>query len=337
MHIILMHGLRRQAREPRMWNIACDYVINCWLKKMGFALTSDCLYNPKFEGFSAERVYNFLMKLRKQAQALVLSAGRTIVIKMPGGAGAGDEDGEGMPDKPWDQENKTGMDIMEIPDILDPAAIDKLEQQIRVKIATASAVAKMCGKSSADLDRFIKGLLNSKTPWQDILRNFLSSLKHDEENWCRPNRRVRTAYFPSKKNEVMGEIVLIGDTSGSIGDKELNQVAAEIEAIRQQVKPERIRVIWADDADCSLEEVFEEGDQLILHPKGGGGTDMRCPLKFIEQYEPCVAILVTDCLTPWPEIETPFPLIVCSSIEVSKLSTVYTPPAWAEVIYIGDE
>ena len=88
------------------------------------------------------------------------------------------------------------------------------------------------------------------------------------------------------------------------------QVGCEIDEIAEQVKPERVRMIWADDAECSREEVFERGDEIVLHPKGGGGTDMRKPLKFAEEYDPIVVILITDGLTPWPNTEPPYPLIV---------------------------
>jgi hypothetical protein len=46
------------------------------------------------------------------------------------------------------------------------------------------------------------------------------------------------------------------------------------------------------------------------HGKHSGGTDMRKPLTYVEQYSPEVVMLLTDGHTPWPELATPFPLIV---------------------------
>jgi predicted metal-dependent peptidase len=79
------------------------------------------------------------------------------------------------------------------------------------------------------------------------------------------------------------------------------------------VKPERIRVIWADDKECGAMEVFEPEDEIILNPIGGGGTDMRKPLKFAETFDPVCVILITDCFTPWPDRPTPYPLVTLSS------------------------
>ena len=81
------------------------------------------------------------------------------------------------------------------------------------------------------------------------------------------------------------------------------------------IKPSLIRVIWADDADCSRMETFEPEEELLLHPKGGGGTDMRLPLRYVEQFEPMVVILITDGYTPWPD-STPYPLLVLCNTDV---------------------
>jgi predicted metal-dependent peptidase len=108
----------------------------------------------------------------------------------------------------------------------------------------------------------------------------------------------------------MGEIVIIGDTSGSMGNEVFGQIATEINEINEQVRPERVRVIWADDTNCAREEVFEQDEIVTLHPKGGGGTDMRKPLRYVEKFDPIVTILVTDGDTPWPRAEPDYPLIV---------------------------
>ena len=75
--------------------------------------------------------------------------------------------------------------------------------------------------------------------------------------------------------------------------------ASEIQAVADMVQPEHIRLVWAD-TQVADEVVFERGEPLKFDVKGGGGTDMRVPLKHFEQYEPEVVILLTDMYTPWP-------------------------------------
>ena len=50
--------------------------------------------------------------------------------------------------------------------------------------------------------------------------------------------------LPSVERSGVGEIVVVVDTSGSIGSKELEQFAGEINAIVSEAQPELIRVIY---------------------------------------------------------------------------------------------
>jgi predicted metal-dependent peptidase len=69
----------------------------------------------------------------------------------------------------------------------------------------------------ADLERLIDGVLNPPLPWPDLLREFMTNIVHSDENWTRRNRRITHVVLPGNLSEAMGEIVLIGDTSGSVG------------------------------------------------------------------------------------------------------------------------
>jgi predicted metal-dependent peptidase len=67
-HKILLHNTRRGNRDPYVWNVACDYVINAGMKKNGFPITGDkaWLYNAQYDGWLAEAVYADLMKKAKE-------------------------------------------------------------------------------------------------------------------------------------------------------------------------------------------------------------------------------------------------------------------------------
>jgi predicted metal-dependent peptidase len=60
MHPALQHHTRRGGRNPRRWNIACDYAINPMLVDAGLTLPKDVLLDNRFRGMSAERIYNLL-------------------------------------------------------------------------------------------------------------------------------------------------------------------------------------------------------------------------------------------------------------------------------------
>jgi predicted metal-dependent peptidase len=60
LHVGLAHQGRCQGREPYLWNVACDYVINGWLVEMqvGDLPQFGLLYDPELKGLSAESIYD---------------------------------------------------------------------------------------------------------------------------------------------------------------------------------------------------------------------------------------------------------------------------------------
>ena len=319
MHIALKHGFRRGYRNPVGWNIACDFVINLQLQKAGFSVWDQALIDVKYDGMSAEQVYDALKKEADAQGGSGNGQGRGSGKKGQGG-GSGRQRGPQGPGAPNDGFGEHPGSVMG-GDILDPGELSEeeksqIEQRISQQVAQAASMARMQGVMPADLARLVDGVLNPPMPWQQVLAEFMyQSCTCTDETWSRRDRRFPDTYLPGRYSETMGEIVIIGDTSGSIGDQIFAQTGAELDGMMHQVKPERVRVVWADDADCSAEEIFEAGEPIVLHPKGGGGTDMRKPLKFVEQYDPRVVIMITDGYTPWPDVEPDYPLIVLMSTE----------------------
>ena len=65
-HKMLLHSTRRGSRNPMLWNIAADYVVNAILAKNGFELGKDWLHDVKYEGMSTEAVYHEIEQIAKQ-------------------------------------------------------------------------------------------------------------------------------------------------------------------------------------------------------------------------------------------------------------------------------
>lgn len=287
MHMALEHGLRCQARNPQVWNFACDYALNLVLKDSGFEIPADWLCDDMYKGMSADQIYDKIMQQAKK-----------------GGGGGGKGQGGGA----------MQGDILPSDANNDPAKEAKVRRGIQQKVAAAANVARMAGKFAGELERLIGEILDPKVPWTHILRDYMTRVTKDDEQWSRRNRRFQNVYLPARHSEKMGEIVLIGDTSGSIGNDELCKYMAEAGAIAEDVHPERIRILWADTRVAG-EQVFEEGQLIDPKPKGGGGTDMRVPLEKALEYEPECVVLFTDGYTPWPEVEPDYPLIVCCTTD----------------------
>jgi len=60
LHVGLRHDVRCQGRDPYLWNVSCDYVINSWLREMGVGEMPAVggLYDPELKGLSAEAIYD---------------------------------------------------------------------------------------------------------------------------------------------------------------------------------------------------------------------------------------------------------------------------------------
>lgn len=313
-HDALLHSLRMGARDPDMWNIACDHAINNMLQDQGFkcpkSVPGGWLCDPQYKGWAADKIYDDLYKKRS---------------KQPQGG-----QGQGQSGKPGKQNGKGGKPGPQQPgrdwlhgDILPSKARTEAEkaaaaQKARQRVASAATMARMAGKLTGDLARMVDEMLAGKVPWSDVLRNHMLKVVKSRDDWTRPNRRYPDVYLPIRRSRRMGPIIFIPDTSGSIfGTEEMKQVCSEMAHCAVQTKPESIRVLWSD-TQVKGEQEFTANDFEFsaLKPVGGGGTDMRVPLRYAEQYDPQVVVLLTDGYTPWPDVEPPFPLIVLCTTNV---------------------
>lgn len=294
LHIAFKHGLRVQSRDRLVWNHAADYAINWILAQMNFTFVDGGLLDRRYANMSAERIYDLLVQEQN-----------------PGDGQPGDSGPEGtdQPLRGAESAGGMGQDLMPV-DNLSPAEKAQVEQAINQQVAQAANMARMAGKMPAALDRAVTAILHPEAPVEELLRQLMTVHDTSDEDWSRRNRRFTDVYLPARHNEAMGEVVVIGDTSGSVSQVEVNKIAGMVTRIVENMRPERVRMVWADAAVAG-EQVFERGEPLDFEPAGGGGTDMRVPLEYVEQYEPVVVVLVTDGHTPWPQHEPPYPLITC--------------------------
>lgn len=64
LHAGLQHYKRCHGRDPYLWNVACDYVINDWLNEMeiGEMPSEGLLYDETLHNMSAEAIYDRIVK-----------------------------------------------------------------------------------------------------------------------------------------------------------------------------------------------------------------------------------------------------------------------------------
>ncbi len=80
LHVGLRHIPRREGRDPYLWNIACDYVVNGWLVEMGIGSPPKLglLFDPALKGESAESLYDKIVRDARTYRKLATLRGTTL-------------------------------------------------------------------------------------------------------------------------------------------------------------------------------------------------------------------------------------------------------------------
>lgn len=281
-HAALLHPWRRRGRELQRFNIACDAVVDRILVKDGFKVPDVVDLGWVTDSMSVEDVYAQLPE--KQ------------------GLGSGSSgDGTGKP-------SKNGCDIKESDDQM-------AELDMAVSVAASAKMLKACGKGGGMLDLVFEGVLDPKVTWEQALRHLMSATRRDDYSYKRVNRRFvgGGTYLPALYSEGIGGLVVAIDTSGSMSQNELNQIASEIRAIAQDCSPSWIVVVYCDTKVRSTAR-FDSWDEIELVAKGGGGTRFKPVFDYVEKNlggESVAALLYfTDLYGNLNELDEPqYPVI----------------------------
>lgn len=347
-HCALGHHCHRGSRNKRLWNAACDYAINPILLKNGLALPAGALVSPDYEGLSAEQIYDRLL----QEQSDAAGAGESQNPGAGAGSGAGSGTtpnaapltgpapgenvqqtacndgiwGAGQPPPEEDDDLNSPREggFGEVLDATDDDGNHAGEGEANRQasdwaIAAQQALqsAKGQGRGTSDFERPLKESRESTEDWRAILRAFVAATALSDYRWSPPNRRFVVAgiYLPSLYREGTGPLVIGVDTSGSISEHELDQFAGEISAISDQAQPERIHVVYCDEAVTGNQE-FGPSEPIHLEPKGGEGTDFRPVFQWVEDncIEPACLIYLTDLdCTRYPDVPPSYPILWVTS------------------------
>ena len=235
-----------------------------------------------------------------------------------------------------------------------PAASES-EKKV-IQIATAAAVrehaAKHPGSTPGGLvERAETILAPSKLPWRQILASSVRRATamragvHDT-TYLRPNRRRshvevspgRRAVYPgSYSPEPL--VVVVRDTSGSMGKDELAMVTVEIEGVARQmgVRGEALRVLDVD-VDVAAMKGYR-GTASLEEVAGRGGTDMGAGIAYAVTLRPrpTVIVVISDGYTPWPAEKPRVPVVICVVGRGDLSRLVEAAPEWATVVAVDPD
>jgi predicted metal-dependent peptidase len=308
LHCALAHPCRRGTRKQGVWNEACDYAVNPILIDNGITLPTDALMNPTFAGLGAEDIYARLDRERESQQSSPDGQPTQASDHGSSGEGASADAGDSAAGQPAKRPGGFGEVLDPTDDSGAPASqaeTSRQEHEWKIAAEQAFVSAKACGRTPGGVERPLTESRKQAQDWRAILRDFLAAVDPSDYAWTPPSRRyiAMGLYLPSVIRSGIGEIVIVVDTSGSIGSEELQQFAAEITAISGECRPEQIHVVYADAA-VHNSETFGPDDPVVLHPAGGGGTDFRPAFEWVAEQglvPKCLIYLTDLCCDSYPD------------------------------------
>jgi len=277
-HLVVWKTLYKRNRW--LANAACDYVINLQLmdydphgQDIEFPTDKDGnqigLVDEKYRGMDAHQV--FLKLLEEHGD-----------VQPPDG-------GEGLDDHDWESAEEM---------------TDKEKEEAAKEIEDALRQGQiLVGKMKGNVSREVQDLLTPKVDWKEALRDFIKSTTagKDQTTWRRLHKRYigMDIVMPSTFDEKVGPITVAIDTSGSIGHEELAQFLSEVKLICEEVRPEKLDILYWDTRVAG-HEVYSDAELAnvvyVTEAKGGGGTEPSCVPKYMRKHNmtPECLIMLTD-------------------------------------------
>lgn len=281
LHILNKHGLRRGDRDFAKWNIACDHVVEVFLKKMSDLITPynnqyniiDDLYYNKSD-CTAEYAYDWILKHPNKVKytessdmTIDVTDGNgnylfTVITNLGGFSSAIDTD-----------EN------------LKAALTDQIVAEARAIFENI----KSKGDSPGYLVSYLDKILKVEIPWETLVEKSIKTnviMKPDERTWrCLnkyfvPHKINLPGYAFIEDNEGTGTLIIFVDSSGSISDKNLKKFSSVIE---NSMKYFKTIILLVHDTTIHQRKEFNKdniGDFYNFITKTGyhgrGGTSHRC-------------------------------------------------------------
>ena len=252
LHMALLHVTRRQSRDPHIWNIAADIVVNDLIERnTSFPLPEGAITDNRFQDKSVEYIYEALLKSKKKYK-LVISD-----ILQPSNANSDESKKDSNDDiAPLSQE-----EIDEIESFWK----DKMEI---LKNSSEHQLSSGKGSLPAGIEQEISTILEPEVDWRHALWKYVGKTPADFDDL---DRRFiyKGLYLESLLTEAV-EVSVCIDTSGSVSDELLMQFAGELKGILRSYPNVKCSLFFADTHLAGPYEI----DRIEQMPKavGRGGT-----------------------------------------------------------------
>lgn len=284
LHAALQHLPRRREREPMMWNIAADIVVNGMIRQdTSYNLPVGCVEDANLSQLSVEEIYEQFSTGKLPLPNL------SLIDLMPG-------------------DGNTAIEVEQ-----DASMQRHWRSALQQSCAVARRIGKGFGKNGLDRIRDIIEVTSPTLNWREILWQYVVATPCDFGGFDR-----RFVWQKLYLEEVVGEsvqIAIVIDTSGSVSGNELGEFMGEIKGILDAYPQIHGQLFYADTHIYGPYD-FGLGEE-IPKPKGGGGTSFIPFFKWVSQqltsgFNPlCIYLTDGDGEFPKEAPEVPVLWVVC--------------------------
>jgi len=318
-HDNLLHYMRRGNRDFETFNEAADIVVNYNMRQAGFQIGADWLYDEHLGKLNVHQVYEVLWA-RKQEEAKNQKEPPPQPEQGPPSQGQGPpQPGQGHPQpgqghpQPGQGQGQTNTtpqktkyfgEVQDMPsgqgEDIAPSEeeIRAAEQDEKMSMTIAMNTAKRMGKLPGHLERIVTVRIKGELSWREAVASWCAVNKFDDYSWKRPNSKyvLYGYYLPTLHNEVIDNILVFCDTSGSINQKMLTEMISDIHELMSTFNIQNMKVGYVDSELYQPLEEWSVDSECKPNPVGGGGTDFRPGFTWVKENDehPVGIIYLTD-------------------------------------------
>lgn len=289
---------RRGDRDPRLWNIANDYVINADLVDANIGeqikLVEIC-FDWKYRGMISEEIYDDLFQQAKEEGRVIEINPLDVHMDREEGDDEGALGGEGNGDEEGGDENGPAKYTAE-----EKEQIKQEFQNATMQAAKAAGAGNLPGGVKRMLDK----LLNPQLDWRQLIAMQIQSVIKSDYTMMNPSRKGLNEgfYLPGMDRETTIDVAISMDVSGSIYDTMLRDFLSEVKGIMDQYNDFRIH-LFCFDTEVHNPQTFTPHNMeefLDYEITGGGGTEFDCVFDYMKEegIVPKKHIMFTDGY-PW--------------------------------------
>lgn len=264
LHAALRHGDRAGGRDPYLWNVACDYVVNGWLVEMNVGeMPEGLLYDPDLRGLSSEEVYDRISTDLRRMRRLATLRGK----------GLGDLLNESaIPGRYTD---------------LDAYYRSALSQGLEYHLSSGR------GHLPSGLEQEIRALDQPPLPWDaQLARWFDEHVRSPERKrtYARASRRQSSTPGIPRPGWILPEEIVrqatfgvVLDTSGSMDVRLLGKALGAIASYALARDVPQARVVFCDAAAYDAGYLPVETIAGQVRVRGRGGTELQPGVNLLER------------------------------------------------------